>query len=474
MKRGMIMYCDNCGNQLRDNAKFCNKCGTPVAEMLENAESASVATVETKETVSDEIAIQSQAAEIASAADTENDPYAFARKSTPKASSPGQVSQPSYQQPRYYAPGTHPYHRLGGLLWWFVAVNYVVGVLGLIGAGLFVYQYIVSFRVFSYSHLIAYWLFSLIGSVAILLTCSGILFSFAGKIRRKDDTFLHTIQSGSLTMMIVFATFRGIELAWISIASGLPITFSQQDIIQIVIFFSEWLFGLIINSIYFGSSVRVRTYMGSDSYLRKSVLNKGTVSPIPADGSDRFEEIRRKQNRPFDPESEWICYECGRINANYVTTCHCGNPKPIEDMSKRWVCKSCGAVNAGKMHNCVSCGNGRQTEAPWVCSACGASNPGSASSCTVCFAQKSQKPDKKPIGQSDWQCPQCKTVNPGYVTTCTCGCPSSLGAKLDTYSGGEEPEPERLPSADEWKCLNCGRINSNYVGTCACGTQKQI
>lgn len=472
MKRGMIMYCDNCGNQLRDNAKFCNKCGTPVAEMLENSESASVATVETKETVSDEIAIQSQAAEIASAADTENDPYAFARKSTPKASTPGQVSQPSYQQPRYYAPGTHPYHRLGGFLLFIVVMNYIGGVVGIASTCLTGYAYISVFKPFSMTNLLGFWVFSFIGSMCLMISSIVIMFSFAGRIRNQDDTFLGKIQSASVTMIVSCGLFYLAEILWIKVGLGYRSINFTRSYMQIVIYFGVWILSIIVNSIYFGASVRVRTYMGSDSYLRKSVFNKKTVSPIPADGSDQYEEIRRKQNRSFDPESEWICYECGRINANYVTTCQCGNPKPIEDMSQRWVCKNCGAVNAGKMNNCVSCGNGRQTEAPWVCSACGASNPGSASSCTVCFAPKSQKPDKKPIGQSDWQCPQCKTVNPGYVTTCTCGCPSSLGAKLDTYSGGEEPEPERLPSSDEWKCPACGRINSDYVGTCACGTQK--
>ena len=32
------MYCDNCGNQLRDGAKFCSKCGTAVKPITETAE----------------------------------------------------------------------------------------------------------------------------------------------------------------------------------------------------------------------------------------------------------------------------------------------------------------------------------------------------------------------------------------------------------------------------------------------------
>ena len=28
------MYCDNCGNKLRDGAKFCNKCGTNIEEYV--------------------------------------------------------------------------------------------------------------------------------------------------------------------------------------------------------------------------------------------------------------------------------------------------------------------------------------------------------------------------------------------------------------------------------------------------------
>jgi len=30
------MFCNKCGNQLRDGAKFCNICGKPVAEVSDN------------------------------------------------------------------------------------------------------------------------------------------------------------------------------------------------------------------------------------------------------------------------------------------------------------------------------------------------------------------------------------------------------------------------------------------------------
>ena len=184
----------------------------------------------------------------------------------------------------------------------------------------------------------------------------------------------------------------------------------------------------------------------------------------------RLLAVATERMSSFDPNTQWVCPQCNRVNSNYVTTCQCGLPKPHIDMSNSWVCKNCGTVNMGNLHRCTSCGSFKNEETSWTCAKCGARNMGSEATCSSCYAPKEiSKSSKTPIGQRDWKCPQCKRINPGYVTTCTCGCPSSMGVKLDSYSGGTAPT---VPNSDEWKCPHCGKINANYVGTCGCGQTK--
>lgn len=373
------MYCDVCGNKLRDGAKFCNKCGSSVTEMLEEIKNVPDYKPVEKNDVPDYS--YSSAAKYSRA---DEDPYAALRASQPQRV----YQQPIYRESRYYAPGTHPYHTLGGFLLFIVVMNYIGGVAGIISTGLTGYAYISIFKVFSRSSLAAFWVFSFIGSMCIMLASTGIMFSYANRIRRKESDFLGYIQSASLTMLGCCAVFYLIEILWIKVGLHLGSVNLSRSYVQIFIYFGVWILSLILNSIYFGSSVRVRTYMGSDSYLRQSVLNKGTISPIPADGSDLYHEGKAPAEKSFDPLSQWVCSQCNRINSNYITTCKCGYPKPQIDVSKSWVCKNCGTVNMGNIFRCSSCGIDKNEESTWVCSKCGAQNRGNSSICSVCYAAK--------------------------------------------------------------------------------------
>ena len=442
------MFCDKCGNQLRDGAQFCHKCGASVSELEKYQNKASQNQAQTAQ--------QAQAV-----------------NQTPKQQV---VYQPVYQpQTRpYYSPGTHPYHRLGGFLMFTVVISYISGVSSFVN---------VISTIISYSGILKgmgnwlpggfkTWIVLNMIVFSILQLSAGIIsISFANKIRRKESDFLHFIQSTSITLIIIMIIWFMISFIWIkqydqygAISWGSLIGILIAMVIGAII-------GVVLGSVYYGCSVRVRTYMGSDTYLKQSVFNKNS-HPIPADGSDLPHPKQNARSRSFDPNTEWVCSECNRINANYVTTCKCGEPKPKKSVPKSWKCNNCGTVNPGGLYSCAACGNSKDAETTWVCSNCGTKNPVSASSCSVCYTSKGSTKAKQRIGQRDWQCPECKKINPGYVTTCTCGCPSSMGIKLDTYSGGNAPEAERQPSANEWKCPNCGRINANYVGTCGCGQVK--
>ena len=438
------MYCDNCGNKLRDGAKFCNKCGTPVTQDDEE-----------------------------SVVGTNNHTIPIQQRQTVHHT----VSQP---QPRpYYAPGTHPYHQLGGFLSFIVVTNYICGGLALAAIIPVIITYVGLLQLTSWMGRYAtsfsgLCVFGMIGAIVLMIVAASIMFSFANRIRHKESSFLRYIQSGSITIMIIGIIYVVITMIWAKSFDVYGVMGNAVEVVDLIEYVVSWLVGFILTSVYFGKSVRVRTYMGSDDYLKQSLFNKNS-HPIPADGSDQYPNgVPNKENESrmssFDPNTQWVCPQCNRVNSNYVTTCQCGLPKPQIDMSNSWVCKNCGTVNMGNLHRCTSCGSFKNEETSWTCAKCGARNMGSANTCSSCYAPKEiSKSSKTPIGQRDWQCPQCKRINPGYVTTCTCGCPSSMGVKLDSYSGGTAPT---VPNSDEWKCPHCGKINANYVGTCGCGQTK--
>lgn len=306
---------------------------------------------------------------------------------------------------------------------------------------------------------------------SILQLSAGIIsISFANKIRRKDSDFLHFIQSSSLTLIIIMIIWFVISFIWIKQYDQYGVISWGSLIGVLIAMVIGAIIGVALGSVYYGCSVRVRTYMGSDSYLKQSIFNKNS-HPISADGSDQPNAGDLPQAKiSFDPNTQWVCAQCQRVNSNYVTTCQCGNPKPQIDLSKSWVCKNCGNVNMGNLHKCTSCGSFKNEDNSWTCAHCGARNAGNATTCSACYSPKTtSKSSKQAVGMQDWQCPQCKKENPGYVTTCICGCPSSIGIKLSSYSNGGAP---RTPGENEWQCPTCGKINANYVGTCGCGQTK--
>ena len=363
------MLCKNCGNQLREGAKFCHKCGTsvPKSENYQNNVS------------------RSQAEPLKQAQEANQMPTQQV------------VYQPVYQtQPRpYYAPGTHPYHRLGGFLMFTVVISYISGVSSLVS--------MIS-TIISYSGLMKNlgswlpggfqaWFFFNIAVSSILQLSAGIIsISIANKIRRKDSNFLLFIQSSTLALTITMIIWFIISFIWLK----------QYDIYGVI----KWgslmgtlvamviglILGVILGSIYYGCSVRVRTYMGSDDYLKQSVFNKNS-HPIPADGSDQPGVVSYDKAVRFNPEKQWYCTQCERVNENYTATCQCGMPKPSGDLSKSWICKNCGNYNMGNLYECTKCGN-KKFEEPiytdWICPKCGGRNSHTNGTCTICYTPNPQ------------------------------------------------------------------------------------
>lgn len=396
------MYCDNCGNQLRDGAKFCHKCGASVSELENYQNNAS----------------QNQAQPVQQA------------QSVNQTTRQQVVYQPVYQpQTRpYYAPGTHPYHRLGGFLMFIVVSSYISGVGTFISivSTIVSYASLLSMSKWFPGGFTACLVFAMIGAIILDIITGAVIISYANQIRRKESGFLHFIQSASITIMIIGSAYYLIVILWMKSFDRYGAVSSGSIIGTLIAMAVAWVLGLIFGCVYFGCSVRVRTYMGSDSYLKQSIFNKNS-HPIPADGSDQPGVVSNDKAISFNPEKQWYCTQCGRINENYTTTCLCGMLKPTGDLSKSWICKNCGNYNMGNLYECTKCGSKKFQEpvySDWICPKCGGRNSHSNGTCSVCYTpnpNKSERQAQRFAGSNEWQCPKCGKVNANYVGTCGCG-----------------------------------------------------
>ena len=178
---------------------------------------------------------------------------------------------PSTPNGTQYTSYPHPYHRLGG---WLAFIAYG----SLVAAGLMVLAAIISLvsivgvlRAYSgYLGMLGpvIWLLYVIELAGDGFICVFGL-KFFSMIRRKDPRFLRfyeiimLVVAGLAVATAIFSGFRNVG----NLVSGL---------LSAGIGFAIW-------TTYFRKSVRVRTYFGSDQYLRQSIFFKNAQAPAPAD-----------------------------------------------------------------------------------------------------------------------------------------------------------------------------------------------
>lgn len=386
------MFCNQCGNKLREGAKFCNICGEPVAKVSDKPIAQNEPETSTSET--DPVDLSSSGVTSQKAIQKNRQHHVFQPQPQPAV----QYRQEAYQPQRsYYAPGTHPYHRLGGFLMFMVVGSYISAVNTFISviSTIVTYSGLLSMGKWLPGGFKSWIMFAMIGYIVLSIIAGSVTISYANKIRRKESDFLGFIQTASIIIMIVVSIFYIIAFIWLKQFDNYGVM-STGSIVGIWIAMAiAWLVGLIFGSVYFGSSVRVRTYMGSDAYLKQSVFNKNS-HPIPADGSDQPGVIDSRRAVTFNPDKQWYCTQCGRINENYTTACVCGMAKPSGDLSRSWICKNCGRYNMGNLYECVNCGRKKYQDpvyTDWICPKCGGRNSYSANSCSVCYMRNPNKND---------------------------------------------------------------------------------
>lgn len=261
------MFCVHCGRVIPEGARFCSYCGKEqpkeIIEQIE-IENDSRQQIE-RHTVQSQPSEKSSTHEVAKhAEELFDDLHGIVQEKL------------GYSEPTII---THPYQKLGGWLAFFSYASLVLGflciigfILVLIGAGS---------------------LNSLLGGnaggfiiLAALVYYGGATFAcirLFQMIQSRDVMFVHFFEK---TIIILFA---GMIFFMFLVIGYLGSTWGEYSSIFVSSFLGEVLpefvsggvgFFLILR--YFEKSVRVRTYFGTDEYLRKSIFLKDKPSPEPA------------------------------------------------------------------------------------------------------------------------------------------------------------------------------------------------
>jgi len=168
----------------------------------------------------------------------------------------------------------------------------------------------------------------MIGTVLMAVTLIGAIIFIAFIIRKNPNFVLvfHVITAIDILAALLIFIAVGSFLSRMGVSAAEFYSTSIGALIGAIA-------GLILWTMYFSKSIRVRTYMGSDEYLRRSPLTRNVLSPMPADGS--YGPPTGVYPPPYTPPGP------GSYPPPPVQTFYCGN---------------CGAEIPGNSDFCGTCG----------------------------------------------------------------------------------------------------------------------
>ena len=170
---------------------------------------------------------------------------------------------------------THPYQKLGGWLKLFVVWQFIG--LAFILLSIFTKDGFVGVLREWASHPGAHGFLLLAKQTGPIVTVA-LYVAFAVRVIRRDPLFFRTrqlaIAVNAVTMLLNTANVLLFGLADYGI-------YRNKETYMLFLALT-FLFGLILPMLYYTRSVRVRTYMGSDEYLRRAFFTKKVKGPQPA------------------------------------------------------------------------------------------------------------------------------------------------------------------------------------------------
>lgn len=227
----------------------------------------------------------------------------------------------------------HPYTKLGGFLAFIFYGGLVGEVLSALGV---IISIIVLIPVIPYSPqlLISVLVYLLIGCIFIPFA-----FRFLAKIKNKEVDFLHYYIKLCIWFLIFWIPgtiiIYGITISQTIGGIGLSSQYAGlmfgSFIVSLIINLISFLIPVILLCVYFCKSVRVRTYIGTDKYLKLSKFTKNVTPPKPLYDNDyknsqfdkNFHNAEQYQNNSSSSE---VCSKCGSPIKKGNSFCtNCGN-----------------------------------------------------------------------------------------------------------------------------------------------------
>ena len=274
LPEGSGRYCKGCGKLLTSDERFCERCGTVTDDKPTKmdpvfASDASVESETTKTEYKPSVAVNRK-------------PYIPAPGEEDKDRA-AQVLK-SYHKEDPNSP-SHPYKKLGGFLLYDVVTRIIALILEL---GIGVFELVVYNE---YRYLWRWFLSFLPRGISDLTTAILVAFNVLVIIYIIMDLVQVVLIMCRSKWFLLFYQLTYIS-AWLTSATMLAITiimFSQYtrirfnfaEILPYIIDFVRINVTIVLWSHYYSHSVRVRVYMGSSDYLRKSIFNRRTKSPVP-------------------------------------------------------------------------------------------------------------------------------------------------------------------------------------------------
>ena len=226
------MFCTSCGTQLPDGTKFCPACGTKLAEPEQPSQT--YAAPEPAPVMPD---------------------YQYQQSGTSYGSD---VANPEYK-------------KMGGWLLFFMVINIISGVYNVIYSGIYTLAttapYLEYISAFGGGGLSGIVIFSCI--VALVVGVLALVFVYF--VFKKNPIFLkfyQIVQIVSIVLSIVMLIGLNAAIG----DMGMSISDTGINVAPSII---GGIVGLVLMTMYYCKSVRVRTYMGSDEHIKNALFRIG-------------------------------------------------------------------------------------------------------------------------------------------------------------------------------------------------------